>query len=109
MNKTLYDNILKNIPNKIDEEIIENLINAGNVRIERIISHGQASPECFWYDQDENEFVIVLSGYGQIKFEDGEIVDMKEGDWLYIPAHKKHRVEQTDKENKTVWLAVFFK
>ncbi len=109
MNQIFNNNIFKNIPDKIDEEIIENLINAGNVRIERIISHGQASPECFWYDQDENEFVIVLSGYGQIKFEDGEIIDMKEGDWLYIPAHKKHRVEQTDKENKTVWLAVFFK
>ncbi len=109
MEKISYGNIFSDVPQKAKEELFETLAEKENVRVERIVSTGQSSPECFWYDQDENEFVIVLNGSSQIKFDDGEIVEMKKGDWLFIPAHKKHRVEETDSEQPTVWLAIFWK
>jgi hypothetical protein len=31
------------------DELFTTLLNTGNVRIERIVSHGHASPEGFWY------------------------------------------------------------
>ena len=102
-------NIYNDIPPAIPEEIFEEIISSGNIRIERIVSKGQSSPDNFWYDQDQNEWVIVLKGKAKLKFVDDEkAVEMKEGDYLNIPAHKKHRVESTDPENETIWLAVFY-
>ncbi len=109
MEKLKYDNIFNDIPQKSAEEIFETLVKAGDVRIERIISTGQSSPENFWYDQNENEFVILLEGSAQLKFDDGEIIDLKKGAWTFIPAHKKHRVEKTDEKTPSVWLAFFWK
>lgn len=63
------------------------LLEAANVRIERIVSHGHASPEGFWYDQEQHEWVIVLKGAARLRFEDG-IVEMMPGDFINIPAHK---------------------
>jgi cupin 2 domain-containing protein len=79
------------------------------VRIERIVSHGQASPPGFWYDQDEAEFVTVLAGAAQLRFADGEALTMHPGDWAEIAAHRRHRVEWTDPEHPTVWLVVFYR
>jgi cupin 2 domain-containing protein len=79
------------------------------VRIERIVSSGQTSPESGWYDQNENEWVIVLEGFGTIQFEDGSEITLKKGDFVNIPAHTKHKVSETDKNNITIWLAVFYK
>ena len=102
-------NIYNDIPPAIPEEIFEEIISSGNIRIERIVSKGQSSPDNFWYDQDQNEWVIVLKGKAKLKFVDDEkAVEMKEGDYLNIPSHKKHRVESTDPENETIWLAVFY-
>ena len=100
-------NILSNIPAELPEEQIETLVRSGSVRIERIVSRGHASPEDFWYDQDENEWVVVLTGTARLRFEN-ESVEMKPGDWLEIPAHKKHRVEWTTPDEPTVWLAVYY-
>jgi cupin 2 domain-containing protein len=77
------------------------------VRIERIVSHSHPSPEGFWYDQSGTEWVMVLRGEASLEFADGERVEMKEGDYLTIPSHVKHRVCHTGPE--TVWLAVHFK
>ena len=101
-------NIFKNIPVDLSDEIIETITKSDNVKIERIISDGQTSPPNFWYDQDQNEFVIVLKGKAVLEFEDNTSVQMNEGDYLLIPAHKKHRVSYTDTANKTIWLAVFY-
>ncbi len=91
------------------KELIETISETGTVRIERIVSKGHASPPCFWYDQDENEYVLLLKGSARLLFkEKKEILPMQPGDYVNIPAHVKHRVEWTDPDNETVWLAVFY-
>jgi len=70
-------------------------------------SLGHASPEGYWYDQDQHEWVVVLKGAARLRFED-ETVEMRPGDFVNIPAHKKHRVEWTTPDEPTVWLAVFY-
>ena len=88
------------------EERIDELIRSGSVRIERIVSEGQVSPPGFWYDQEEWEYVAVLQGNTELEF-DGDRVNMSAGDWVMIPAHKRHRVAYTSSEPACVWLAVF--
>jgi cupin 2 domain-containing protein len=78
------------------------------VRIERIVSRGHSSPETGWYDQEQNEWVVVLRGAASVVFEDGRSIDLKEGDFLDIPAHSRHRVDWTDPKAATVWLAVHY-
>mgnify|MGYP002628158326 CR=1 FL=1 len=103
----LPDNLLAGLPSDIPEELVDVLVQGKNVRIERIVSTGHRSPDDFWYDQDEHEWVIVLKGEGRLIFKDAEIVSMKLGDHVMIPAHRKHRVEWTSPNEPTVWLAVF--
>ncbi|BDQ02224.1 cupin domain-containing protein [Ignavibacterium sp.] len=102
-------NFFSNIPDKLSDEIIETVFKSDSIRIERIISQGQSSPENFWYNQPENEWVIVLEGKAMIRFEDKSIVTLHKGDYLFIPAFTKHRVEWTDPNQLTIWLAIFFK
>lgn len=78
-----------------------------SVRIERIISHRHSSPPGFWYDQDGDEWVIVLRGSATLEFEGEEFVELNAGDYLEIPSHVKHRVARTSEE--TIWLAVHSK
>lgn len=89
-------------------EIVETLSAGRGVRIERIISRGRHSPEGFWYDQEDAEWVLVLSGKARLVFEGGEVVEMAPGDYVDIPAHRKHRVDWTDPGQDTVWLAVHY-
>jgi len=103
------NNLLENLPDSLNEEQFEDIVKGKDVRIERILSHGQSSPESGWYDQDESEWVMVLSGFGVIEFEDGRIVKLEKGDHVNIPAHCKHKVKQTAQDEITVWLAVFYK
>jgi len=79
-----------------------------NVRIERIVSTGHTSPEGFWYDQAEHEWVTVLSGRAKLRYEDGLEVELGPGDAASIPAHTRHRVEWTSPNAPTVWLAFFW-
>ena len=101
------NNLFAHIPESLREELTETLVNTSSVRIERIVSHGQASPKEFWYDQLEHEWVIVLQGAARLQFED-ELVELKPGDFVNIPARRKHRVEWTTPDEFTVWLAVFY-
>lgn len=102
-------NIFSAIPDNIPEEIIETIFSSEKMRIERIISKGHRSPEGFWYDQEKNEWVILLNGAARIRFENKEeSVYMKSGDHIHIPAHCRHRVEWTDPDCTIVWIAVFF-
>ncbi len=100
-------NIFAEISGPLPEELCSTLLQAANVRIERIVSYGQASPEGFWYDQDQHEWVIVLRGAARLRFED-RLVEMGPGNYINIPAHRKHRVEWTASEEPTVWLAVHY-
>ena len=89
------------------EERFDRLLERSGVRIERIVSTGQASPPGFWYDQPEDEFVVLVTGRARLRFEAGDVVfDLAPGDWVEIPAHARHRVEATQAEPATVWLAV---
>ena len=102
-----HGNLLKGLPPKQAEEQIERLVSGPNLRIERIVSTGQASPPGFWYDQPEDEFVVLLAGAARLIFEaDGLGLDLRPGDWIEIPAHARHRVEWTQADPPTVWLAV---
>ena len=102
------NNLFADLPTDLPEELVEVLAENKHVRIERIVSTGQASPDGFWYDQEEAEWVIVLKGEAKLLFEgDDEPIHMKPGDFVNIPAHRKHRVEWTTPDEPTVWLAVF--
>lgn len=85
------------------------LVESANVKIERIVSNGQASPAGFWYDQARTEWVMVLVGSAGLRFDgEAEIMVLRAGDHVLIPARKKHRVEWTDESRATVWLAVHY-
>ena len=91
-----------------DEQVVD-LLTRGGVRIERIVSTGQSSPPGFWYDQDEAEWVLLLSGAAGLRFEDeDETRELRPGDHTFIEAHRRHRVEWTTAGELTVWLAVFW-
>ena len=105
----IYSSVFANVPKHLPDELITTLLAAPGVRIERIVSHGHASPQDFWYDQDQDEWVMVLKGAAKLRFAGDEtLVVMKPGDWLNIPAHKKHRVEWTSPDEPTIWLAVHY-
>jgi cupin 2 domain-containing protein len=101
-------NLLRDVDAARAAEITDTLVDAAGVRIERIVSHGQASPAGFWYDQDEAEWVVVLAGAARLRFADeDELRSLGPGDWVHIAAHRRHRVEWTDPAQPTIWLAVF--
>jgi cupin 2 domain-containing protein len=108
MNSKQTGNIYSSLPVQSENEQFEDLVRAKNLRIERIFSKGHTSPEEGWYDQIENEWVIVLDGSGIIQFEDGTEITLRKGDYLNIPSRAKHKVTWTDPNNITVWLAVFY-
>jgi cupin 2 domain-containing protein len=103
-------NIFSGLP--VGAEVAEHfdaLVERPGFRIERIVSTGQASPPGFWYDQPEDEWVVLLSGSAGLRFEnDAEVRKLVPGDWLHIPAHVRHRVEWTNATQPSVWLAVHF-
>ena len=98
-------NLFADLPERLPKELVQTLLQAADVRIERIISHGHASPPDFWYDQGQSEWVIVLKGAARLQFED-RMIEMKVGDFINIPAFKKHRVDWTTPDEPTVWLGV---
>lgn len=101
--------LFEGIPDELPEEIFDTLCASDSLRIERIVSRGQASPAGFWYDQEQNEFVLVVKGSAGLKIENrDDIVVLKAGDYLTIAAHVKHRVEWTDPAGETIWLAVHY-
>ena len=99
-------NLLHPLPDDLTEELFTELLRHPAVRIEHIVSNGHVSPEGFWYDQDENEWVLLLEGDAGIEFADGESVHLTRGDMLNLPAHTRHRVMFTSRP--AIWLAVFY-
>lgn len=96
-------NLPSPLPNK---ELFESLISTDNISIERIISTGQTTPQGEWYDQDLDEWVILLQGFASLTYADGAATNLTPGDYLLIPAHRKHRVEYTSSEPPCIWLAI---
>lgn len=90
------------------EEVSNTLFSGKNIKIEQIISSGQISPAEGWYDQELNEWVILLDGKAKLEFENKLIKTLKKGDYLMIPAHYRHKVIYTSSKPPCIWLAVFF-
>ncbi len=101
-------NILDGLPPRGADEAIETLLTGDGIRVERIVSHGHASPADSWYDQSEAEWVLVISGRARVSIE-GEAEDrvLGPGDSVFLPAHCRHRVAWTQPGEPTVWLAIF--
>ena len=101
-------NLFQNISAEIPEELSETLLEAKHVRVERIVSRGHVSPGGYWYDQEKHEWVVLIKGRARLVIEGDVVVEMEPGDTYNIPAHQRHRVEWTDEDNETIWLAIFY-
>ncbi len=102
-------NIFDDYKAESEVEIFETLFKNENVVIERIVSYGNVTPDEEWYDQDKDEWVLLLDGIARLVFEDDKIVELKKGDYIYLPAHQKHKVIYTSTEPNCIWLAFHFK
>jgi len=102
-------NILADIPEPLPNELFTTLLQNPQIKIERIVSKGQCDAKDEWYDQATDEWVILLQGAAILEFTDpNELKNLKSGDYLFIPAHRKHRVEWTHLEQESIWLAIHF-
>lgn len=102
-------NIFTDIPGDIPDEFFEDLLQTGSFRVERIVSRVPSLPAGQWYDQENDEWVVLLKGSAGLEFEQsGEVVVMRSGDYLHLPAHTRHRVAWTDPAQETIWLAIHY-
>ena len=102
-------NLFSNIPESFPREILETLLENNRFKLELILSSGQSTPNGKWFDQEKDEWIVLLKGKAGLRFEnESEVIELTPGDHLMIPAHKKHRLEWTDRTQKTVWLALHF-
>lgn len=101
-------NLLADLPASQTAEIFEPLAQGPGVLIERIVSRGHRSAEGFWYEQPQAEWVLVVQGEAILRWESGGSARLQAGDYVNIPAFCRHRVEWTDPERETVWLAVHY-
>lgn len=101
-------NIFEKIPKELPEELFEDIISKDGLKIERIVSKGHTTTDFQWYEQESDEWVILLKGEAVLSFEDEEDVRLKTGDYINIPALKKHRVSWTRPDEESVWLAVHY-
>lgn len=102
-------NLFANIRSGAGAEIFETILSRPGVRVERILSFGQATPPGEWYDQGWDEWVLLLSGSAGLLIE-GEPTAriLRPGDCLMLPAHCRHRVDWTEQDQDTIWLAIHF-
>lgn len=101
-------NLFEAVPRDFPEELFTEIVKGPGVRIERIVSSGQVTPEGEWCDQESHEWVMVVRGHARLAFEGGSELEMQAGDHVLIPAHCRHRVMWTYQDEPTVWLAVHF-
>lgn len=105
----MINNLFENIPEALPEELFEVLQESGDVKIERIVSRGHATPEGEWYDQSWDEWVVLLKGLAVLAFDrDKEPVSLKPGDCMFLPAGLRHRVAWTEPDVDSIWLAIHF-
>jgi cupin 2 domain-containing protein len=105
----MVNNLLSSLPQEVPVEVFETILENTHFRLERILSAGQVTPPGAWYEQDDHEWVLLLSGGASLRFEDDpNLVKLHPGDSLLILAHRRHRVEWTDPVKHTVWLALHY-
>ena len=104
------NNLFSDLPDQLTQEVFETLINHKNIKIERIVSpRNSRTPENEWFNQDLDEFVMLLKGSAVLLFKEStESVNLEPGDYINIPRHTAHRVESTDKKLETIWLAIHY-
>ncbi len=103
-------NIFERLPPESGQEQFNCLLETAGSRLERIVSRGHATPAGEWYDQDRPEWVVLLTGAAGLLIEgETEIRVFRPGDYIFIPAHLRHRVEWTQSGVETVWLALHYK
>jgi cupin 2 domain-containing protein len=101
--------LYQNIPAELPDEMSACLAQSKSMKIERIVSRGHRSAPGFWYEQQDNEWVLLVKGEAELRFEkENRVVHLTEGMYVNIPAHEKHRVEWTREGVDTIWLAVFY-
>ncbi len=100
-------NIFEEIIIDKNEEKFFEIFKNETIKVEKIVSNGQKSPDNFWYEQEENEFILLLEGFAILEFED-RIIELKKGDCLNIKVMEKHRVKFTSLDEPTIWFAVFY-
>jgi cupin 2 domain-containing protein len=102
-------NLFVDLPPTLTDERFDFLVDSGRVRLERIVSRGHATSAGQWFDQDTNEWVTILKGGARLRFEDeSEPRTLGPGDYVLIPAHRRHRVEWTAPDEPTIWLALHY-
>lgn len=101
-------NLFRDVPHDPPDELVQTILTTDSVRIERIVSCGHASREGFWYDQDQPEWVLLVSGAARLRLDGDEPIEMTPGAYVSIPAHRRHRVEWTHPTKPTVWLAIHY-
>ncbi|UTW04965.1 cupin domain-containing protein [Amphritea atlantica] len=101
-------NLLTNIPAQLPGELFTTLLENNHIKIERIVSRGHHSPENYWYDQDQHEWLVLIQGAARIGYPDSQSTELQSGDYLHIPAHRRHRVEWTSPTQDTIWLAIHY-
>jgi len=101
-------NIFANIPENLDNEIFEEIFTKKDLKVERIISYGHITPEDEWYNQNNDEWVMVLEGEAMVSFKNRDAIKLKSGDYINIPAHTQHRVSWSIANKKTIWLAIHY-
>ncbi len=105
----MLKNLFADLPESLSEEIAEVILQTDTFTLERIISEGQRTPPGEWYDQQRDEWVLLLKGSAGLRIEGRSTVHvLRPGDYILIPAHVRHRVEWTEGAGKTVWLALHF-
>lgn len=101
------EDLFAGVPSTLPRELVDVLVETPGARLERIVSTGQSTPPGEWYDQATSEWVLVLRGSAGLRFEDqAEVVVLRPGSCIDIPAHRRHRVEWTDPAQPTIWLAL---
>src|SRR5262249_16203123 len=107
--KSPFLNLFTDLPETKEIETFQEILKGRNFRLERIVSHGQRSPDGFWYDQDHDEWVVVLPGSVILRIpRETEDRNLQMGDHLLLRAQRRHRVEWTDPDQPTIWLALHF-
>jgi cupin 2 domain-containing protein len=102
-------NLFADVPENLRDELVETILQTSSFHVERIVSRGHCSPDDFWYDQDEHEWVLLLMGSAVLCFEDqSENITLTPGNYINIEKHRRHRVEWTDLEQETIWLAIHY-
>lgn len=104
----MRNNIFTEIPKQLSQELFDTLLATPQLRVERVVSAGHTTPLDEWYDQDWDEWVILLQGNARLRFANEAIVELHAGDYYLIPAHKRHQVAYTDPGQQCIWLALHF-